>query len=101
MILKEASRPITLNDAKGPVTLTMFEMAYRGLGFQAGKGSVRAQRDYVDLKRRGSSGLIPFSWQRSSSVAGPATVCCDTLPTRAYAKMRTLRKPSEYRLLGL
>ena len=52
MILKEASRPITLNDAKGPVTLTMFEMAYRGLGFQAGKGSVRAQRDYVDVALR-------------------------------------------------
>ena len=52
MLLKEARREVTINDAKGPVTLTMFEMAVRKLGLQGGKGSVRALHHFVALTRQ-------------------------------------------------
>ena len=51
MILREARRSITVNDAQGPVTMPMAEMVYRSLGLQAAKGRVRAGRDFVLLAR--------------------------------------------------
>jgi hypothetical protein len=38
MLLKEARRQVTINDAKSPATLSMFEMAVRKLGRKAEKG---------------------------------------------------------------
>lgn len=52
MILNEARRKVTVHEAKGPATLAMVEMAYRSLGLQSGRGSVRASRDYVLIARQ-------------------------------------------------
>lgn len=49
MLLKEAHRQVTINDANGPVTLTMFQMAVRRLELHGGKGSVRALHHFLVL----------------------------------------------------
>jgi hypothetical protein len=51
MILNEARRQVRVNDATGPVTVTMFEAAIRSLSVNAAKGNVRATREFIAAAR--------------------------------------------------
>jgi hypothetical protein len=49
IILEEAYRKISVNDAKGPVTIPMAQAVIRSLAVNAAKGSQRAQRLFAEL----------------------------------------------------
>ena len=51
IILADNRRQHTVQDANGPVTLSMLNLAYRSLGIRAVKGSVLAARSYLELSR--------------------------------------------------
>jgi hypothetical protein len=51
IILNEARRQVKVNDATGPVTITMFEAAIRSLSVNAAKGNVRATREFIAAAR--------------------------------------------------
>jgi len=51
MILRDAQRMITINDASGPLTITAAEAVRRAQFVSSMKGSVRGQRDFLDLLR--------------------------------------------------
>ena len=49
IILEEAYRTISVNDAKGPVTIPMAQAVVRSLAVNAAKGNQRAQRLFTQL----------------------------------------------------
>jgi hypothetical protein len=49
IILKEAYRPVTINDAKGPVSIPIAQAVIRSLAVNAAKGNQRAQRHFTEV----------------------------------------------------
>ena len=49
IILEEAYRNISVNDAKGPVTIPMVQAVVRSIAVNAAKGNQRAQRLFAEL----------------------------------------------------
>jgi hypothetical protein len=47
MVLNEAKRQVQINDATGPLSITMIEAVIRALAVNGAKGNVRAQREFI------------------------------------------------------
>jgi len=70
IILEEAYRTISVNDAKGPVSIPMAQAVIRSLAVNAAKGNQRAQRLFAELLasvETSNKRLHDGGWRRQST----------------------------------